>query len=45
MKAAPEILNAITDVVLAYRPDKKAKAKKRASKARAKGKRAAKKEK
>lgn len=38
MKKPPEILNAIVDVVLAHKPDKKAKAAKRKAKAKKKAK-------
>jgi hypothetical protein len=36
MKSAPEVLNAVVDVVLAHRPDKKAKKKKRKRKKKTK---------
>jgi hypothetical protein len=38
MKKPPEILNAIVDIVLAHKPDKKAKAAKRKAKAKKKAK-------
>jgi hypothetical protein len=36
MKSAPEVLNAVVDVVLAHRPDKKLKKKKQKRKKKAK---------
>ncbi len=36
MKSAPEVLNAVVDVVLAHRPDKKPKKKKQKRKKKAK---------